>query len=113
MRQTIPIYSREALPQVCTSFPCPITTDTYASWWCSQAAVNGVITFHQNKEEEGRLKTLGKDKADEEEEEEKNSPPLPPLKRKVASIQTSLTKKIKVDTAKDKAVSPIHLSHSY
>lgn len=66
--------------------------------------LNRLITFHQNKEEEFFLKTLGKDKADEEEEEERHSPPPLPLKRKVTSTLTTLTKKLKGDVAKDKTI---------
>lgn len=58
---------------------------------------NRIITFHQNKEEERRLKTLGKDKAKEEEENEKRSQTLSLLKGKAKSTLTPPAKKLKVD----------------
>lgn len=63
--------------------------------------LNRVITFHQNKEEERRLKTLRKEKIFETENEDFDAPPLPPLKRKNAASHSSSAKKLKVDAVKE------------
>ncbi|TYK14602.1 hypothetical protein E5676_scaffold552G001110 [Cucumis melo var. makuwa] len=67
-----------------------------------EATLNRVITFHQNKEEEHHLKTLGKDKADEGEDGNKSRTP-PPLKRNAKSTLTPPVKKLKVDATVEKA----------
>ncbi|TYK11974.1 hypothetical protein E5676_scaffold177G001590 [Cucumis melo var. makuwa] len=67
----------------------------------TKEVLNRVITFHQNKEEERRLKTLRKEKIFETENEDFDAPPLPPLKRKNAASHSSSAKKLKVDAVKE------------
>ncbi|TYJ97633.1 hypothetical protein E5676_scaffold469G00170 [Cucumis melo var. makuwa] len=69
----------------------------------NQTTLNRVITFHQNKEEEYHLKTLGHEK-EPKGMEDKEDLPLPlPMKRTIASTSMQLGKKLKVDATKQVA----------
>uniref|UniRef100_A0A9I9D1F4 Uncharacterized protein n=1 Tax=Cucumis melo TaxID=3656 RepID=A0A9I9D1F4_CUCME len=92
------------VPKGAKAFPSTMEKIKISSKACNQVAINKVITFHQHKEEDCRLKTLGKDKVVKAIEEKGNSPLPPPLKKKTTSSHTPPAKKFKVDVAKEKAI---------